>query len=134
MDLYPTLLRLVGGAPVSGAGRDLSADLLAGRNNAAVGSLCADERLDQRRLRAVMVGQRKLIVDEKTQREMFFDLRKDPGEKAPIADIPADLRERLAECRRAGVRSSAASVRSARPLSEGERESLKMLGYGEPEE
>ena len=134
-DLYPTLLRVAGAAAPPGPGRDLT-DVLTGRRTDGIASMVyAEEELDRYRLRALVMGQRKLIEDGARPEPLAFDLAADPGELAPLTGpVPDDLKRRIDALRRAtGPEHAKEKIRvSATELPETVRNAMEALGYGDP--
>jgi len=62
-DLSPTLLRLAGGTPASGAGHDLSGLVAGMESDPGASSVYAEETLDGHNLHALVTASRKLIID-----------------------------------------------------------------------
>jgi len=137
VDVAPTLLDVLGVAPLAGAqGVSLAAVLRGGAP--------PPERplyfgwIGRRGARGVRYGDWKLTQGQ--EGTLLFDLAADPGERAPVADVPAVRQtvERLlmsyvrdARRRRAEASASPAGAAGAPVISEDVERSLRALGYVE---
>ncbi|HVM95056.1 MAG TPA: sulfatase-like hydrolase/transferase, partial [Candidatus Acidoferrales bacterium] len=134
LDLSPTLSALAGAKSATASGRDFS-DALRGRSTSSSASrIFAEEHLDEHNLRAVVVQQRKLIVDLAQHRQMSFDLEHDPGELRPLGEpLEADLTSALSDFDAVLRSIKESDVQSSRPtqLPESARQALEALGYGD---
>ena len=131
-DLSPTLLRLAGGVPGSGAGHDLSG-LIAGREpSPGASSVYAEEKLDGHKLRALVTASRKLIIDAAQPQPLAFDLVHDPEELHPLpGGTPQDLLATMREVE-ARDRPPPESTAPHIDVPESVRQAMEALGYGEP--
>jgi len=86
IDVMPTILGLAG-IPLNHEiqGRDLSR-LLYGKKLSEQPALC-ELLADKRQHRAIRTNQTKVWIDGRTQKQWHFDLRKDPGEHSPLAQV-----------------------------------------------
>jgi len=115
IDLAPTLLGLVGvPAPAGFEGRSWAPFLL-GTGAAPERPIIVNERVDDIDLAAVVDGRRKLIVDARAGRAMFYDLITNPQERDELAnDLARDPVPPALDAR--GVLERAlAAARAARP-------------------
>ncbi len=131
-DIAPTLLRLAGGTPSSGAGHDLSGLMTGRESTPPAASVFAEEDLDGHRLHALVTASRKLIVDAAQPRPLTFDLQDDPGEQHPLpGSAPQDLLDAIHEIE-ARDRPPAESTAPPIHVPESVRQAMEALGYGEP--
>lgn len=136
IDVAPTLLDLAGLEPLPDAfGRSLVPALegRALRPRPLLAELTAPPLVPD--LAAVILGHEKLLVDHATGRSRYYDLRTDPGEKAPI---PSDESPRAAELRRMlddlrtasrARRQAFGAASSTEPLDPAIEARLRALGY-----
>ena len=134
IDLYPTLLHIAGGRAPEGPGRDLL-DLLLGRNAVGVPSMAyAEEHLDDHNLRAMILDQRKLIIDAARPEPLSFDLRVDAGERHSLPGPPSpDLLVAMDTITRHDPPQPLGSAQPIRreDLPESARSAMDNLGYGD---
>jgi arylsulfatase A-like enzyme len=115
IDLAPTLLELVGlPSPAAFEGRSWAPFLL-GTGPAPERPIIVNERVDDIDLAALVDGRRKLIVDARAGRAMFYDLVTNPQEREDLAsDLARDPLPPALESRGLLERAMAAA-RAARP-------------------
>jgi len=133
IDLLPTLLSLAGvplGSEVQG--RDLS-PLLRGKALPVQSALC-ELLVDDRDYRALRTNGWKVVLDRPAQRAFFHDLRADPRERRPLAQMTERFRAALTELRQVRNASIAFGQRLGRTaddaqLSDELEARLRSLGY-----
>jgi arylsulfatase A-like enzyme len=89
VDVFPTVLAALGATAPDCDGVDRHGD------GAAEPILCEETAYGENQ-RAVWLDERKLISVPETGERRAFDLRSDPGERDPLAEIPRDLEDVLA--------------------------------------
>ncbi len=131
VDLMPTVLDLLGVEKTGGEGRSLVGHLLGEFSGAEPSGetpyfASTDEGV---KLRGVISGNYKLVLDLETDRVRLFDLEKDPAERHDLADQEPAARDRLRLLldRHLGRASLGGGQEAA--LSEEEIEELRALGY-----
>jgi arylsulfatase A-like enzyme len=129
MSLVPTLLDLLGEkAPASMQGRSF-AGRVRGEGRDADREIFLDSGLQERPHKGIRTDRWKVTLDLTEDRYVWFDLTADPGEVAPLSEPPmraAPLRASLDEWIRR-VRRARPAPES--PLSPGEIDRLRELGY-----
>jgi arylsulfatase A-like enzyme len=133
IDLLPTLLSLAGvplGSEVQG--RDLS-PLLRGNTLPAQAALC-ELLVDDRDYRALRTNEWKVVLDRPARRAFFYDLRADPREQRPLAQMTERFQAALTELRELRNASIARGQRLDRTaghaqLSDELQARLRSLGY-----
>jgi arylsulfatase A-like enzyme len=131
IDLYPTVLQLIGRTQASSAGHDLGG-ILRGQPAPAVRDALAALDLDGHALDSVVRDSHKLIRNRRNNDELsYFDLAADPGEQQPLPRQPGlDLLPALDAVRRGEVPTVRPPLDPTQ-LPDSVRQALEALGYGE---
>jgi arylsulfatase A-like enzyme len=124
IDVLPTLVDWLGlPAPAAAQGRSL----LTAEGDDPRPILLETQRV--RRLRGVVHGDEKLIVDLDTGQAQLFNLREDPGEQQDLSRARPDRARALRRIVESWVEERPAKHPGPLDLTDEERERLKALGY-----